>query len=87
LLGDDVPAPLGGHPWDRRPPVVLDTSAALALGYQPAGDFASTIADELDWLTAIAETTGSARLPEALDDARFDHAFDYAAEDEFLARS
>ncbi|HEX3802428.1 MAG TPA: NAD-dependent epimerase/dehydratase family protein [Solirubrobacteraceae bacterium] len=87
LLDDDVPAPLGWHPWDGRPPVVLDTTAALGLGYRPAGDFASTIADELDWLTAVADTVASARLPEEVDDCRFDGAFDYAAEDEFLARS
>jgi nucleoside-diphosphate-sugar epimerase len=86
LLDEDLPVPLGWHPWDRRPPVVLDTSAALGLGYQPVGDFASTIADELDWLTGVADTAGPARLPAALDDGRFDQAFDYAAEDEFLVR-
>ncbi len=87
VLDDDLPLPLGWHPWDRRPPVVLDTSAALGLGYRPVGDFASTIVDELDWLTAIAATARPARLPEGLDDGRFDQAFDYAAEDELLARS
>ncbi len=85
LLDDDVPSPLGWHPWDRRPPVVLDTSAAVGLGYRPVGDFASTIADELDWLTDVSDTATSARLPEELDDGRFDRAFDYALEDEFLA--
>jgi nucleoside-diphosphate-sugar epimerase len=37
LLGDDAPPDLGRHPWDSRPPIVLDTGAARALGYQPVG--------------------------------------------------
>ncbi len=88
-LDDGAPAPLGWHPWDRRPPVVLDMNAALAVGYRPAGDFAATIPDELDWLASIAsveQTAGQAVLAPVFDDGRFDAAFDYGAEDAFLSR-
>ena len=69
VLVDD--ASLGAHPWDKRPPFVLDTSAATALGYEPVGDYAATVAEEIDWL--VAERP-------ALDE-EFAGAFDYAAED------
>lgn len=74
LLDED--GSLGDHPWNRPHPVVLDTSAALELGYVPAGDYAATVAAELDWLTGLAE-------PPA--DPFFDGYFDYAAEDRYLA--
>jgi hypothetical protein len=64
LDGDE----LGGHPWDVLPPVVLDTTAAAELGYVPAGDYASTVAEEIDWLVSAPPATG----------------FDYTAEDRFL---
>ena len=69
---------VGRHPWDRYPPVVLDTSAARKLGYSPVGDYGATVVDEVDWLVAAnpAET-----------DSFFDGLFDYAAEDEFDATS
>ena len=60
----------GAHPWDKRPPFVLDMSAAAALGYEPVGDYATTVAEEIDWLV---------RERPAL--AGFDGAFDYASED------
>jgi nucleoside-diphosphate-sugar epimerase len=62
--GDEV----GRHPWDAVPPVVLDMAAATELGYTPAGDYATTVADEIDWL--VAE-------PPAI-------VFDYEAEDRYL---
>jgi nucleoside-diphosphate-sugar epimerase len=74
LLADDET--LGRHPWQAQHPVVLDTSAAVALGYQPAGDFATTVADEIDWLV-------SATRPPI--DEYFASLFDYAAEDRYLA--
>jgi len=72
LVDDDS---LGRHPWDSVPPVVLDTSAALALGYTPTGDYAATVASELDWLI---ERGGS-------DDDYFAPFLDYDAEDRYLA--
>ncbi|MDI5981124.1 NAD-dependent epimerase/dehydratase family protein [Amycolatopsis magusensis] len=72
LLGDDAPAGLGRHPWHRVPPIVLDLSAAYALGYRPAGDYATTVQEELRWLMSSP--------PRAAGPADFD----YAAEDAYL---
>jgi nucleoside-diphosphate-sugar epimerase len=72
LVEDDS---LGGHPWDKRPPVILDTTAALDLGYEPVGDYAATVVDEVDWLV-------NERPP--LDDALFGGYLDYGPEDRFL---
>ena len=54
LLDDHAPANLGHHPWESVHPVILDTTAAHELGYQPVGDYATTVAPELDWLTSQA---------------------------------
>ncbi|MHB1940767.1 MAG: NAD-dependent epimerase/dehydratase family protein, partial [Candidatus Dormibacteria bacterium] len=56
LLPDDHPPGLGDHPWNRQFPIVLDTSAAERLGYRPVGDYAATVAEELDWLTDLARS-------------------------------
>lgn len=66
LVDDDS---LGGHPWDKRPPYVLDTSAATDLGYEPVGDYATTVVEEIDWL-----------VREPLPDP-----FDYSAEDQYIS--
>jgi len=65
----DEAGPLGRHPWDRLPPIVLDTTAATELGYVPAGNYATTVAAAVDWLVVN---------PPAIPD------FDYAAEDRYL---
>jgi nucleoside-diphosphate-sugar epimerase len=75
LLDDDS---LGRTPWDGTHPIVLDLTAAAALGYVPAGDYASTVAEEVDWLV-------SAELLPAADDPFFAPFLDYAAEDRFMA--
>jgi nucleoside-diphosphate-sugar epimerase len=82
LLDDDAPPGLGAHAWDRRPPIVLDLTAATDLGYQPVGDFAATVAEEVRWLAAIAP---AGELPSTLDAEFFEGAFDYADEDAYLA--
>jgi nucleoside-diphosphate-sugar epimerase len=74
LVDDESP---GATPWDAEHPLVLDTSAALALGYTPAGDYASTVAEEVDWLVAEA---AAGRPP---DDPFFAQFLDYASEDRF----
>ena len=81
LEPDDDPA-LGIHPWRTAAPVVLDTSAARALGWQPAGGYADTVADMLDELVdrAAADTALFA------DDPFFAPLFGYAAEDAWLQR-
>lgn len=79
LLDDDAPEGLGRHPWDRVPPVVLDTTAARRLGYIPVGDYATTVADEIDWLV------DAARAGPVLDSVPTPGPGDYAGEDEYLS--
>ena len=67
---------VGRTSWDCAHPV-LDTTAALALGYEPAGTYAHTVAEEVGWLVAAA--TGG---PEA---ALLPPRDDHAAEDVWLA--
>lgn len=83
-LPADAPAGLGRHPWHRLPPVRLDMTAAADLEYEPVGDYATTVAAELDWLVAAARSDA---LPAGFDHAYFDRMLDYAAEDEYLAGS
>ena len=86
LLDGDAAGTVGAHPWDVPHPIVLDTSAALELGYVPVGGYAATVAEELDWLVAVARGgEGAGRLPGA-DDPFFAPLLDYAAEDRYLAR-
>jgi nucleoside-diphosphate-sugar epimerase len=86
LLGDDVDPALGRTPWDAPHPVILDTTAATELGYVPAGSYAQTVGEALDWLAARAAKAadGSWMLPNT-DDPYFSAMFDYAAEDAYLA--
>ncbi|WP_218020101.1 NAD-dependent epimerase/dehydratase family protein [Nocardia anaemiae] len=83
VLLDDQP--LGRTPWDSAHPVILDTSAAAALGYQPVGDYATTVAAQLDWLMSAARSGDPSRILPADNDPYFRRFFDYPAEDEFLA--
>jgi len=73
LIEDDS---LGDHPWNREHPVVLDLTAAGELGYVPVGDYAATVAAEIDWLV-------NERPP--IDDEFFGQYVDYAAEDRYLS--
>lgn len=54
LLDETAPTGLGVHPWDRWPPIELDTAAARRVGYEPVGDYRATVVDEVDWLVAQA---------------------------------
>ena len=74
---------VGRHAWDRYPPVVLDTSAAHALGYSPVGNYAATVGEEIDWLVKAATSPASSVNP-AEKDAFFAGLFDYAAEDRLV---
>ncbi|MBB5868251.1 nucleoside-diphosphate-sugar epimerase [Allocatelliglobosispora scoriae] len=76
LLDDDR---LGRHPWDRAYPIVLDMTAAAELGYVPVGDYAATVAEEIDWLV------GGGVAGPGFDEEFFAGSFDYAAEDAYLA--
>ncbi|HEX5450370.1 MAG TPA: hypothetical protein VFW85_09970 [Gaiellaceae bacterium] len=79
LLDDD--GPLGNHPWLTPNPIVLDTTAALELGYVPAGSYADTVADEIDWLVEAAAGGDDASLVPRANDEYFSRFFNYAAED------
>jgi nucleoside-diphosphate-sugar epimerase len=85
LLDGDAIGNVGLYPWDARHPIVLDTSASLALGYQPVGDYAATVVDTVEWLVEAARGgPDAAKLPRD-DDEFFAELFDYAGEDRFLA--
>ena len=85
LLDGDAVGNVGLYPWDAGHPIVLDTSAALALGYQPVGDYAATVVDTVDWLVESARGGPDASKLPRDDDEFFAELFDYAAEDRFLA--
>jgi nucleoside-diphosphate-sugar epimerase len=84
LLDDDADETLGRHPWDAPHPIVLDMGAAAALGYVPAGDYASTVAQEVTWLVTAARGGEDAELLPGPDDPFFGPMLDYAAEDRYL---
>ena len=85
VLLDDAPADgLGRHPWDAPHPIVLDTTAALELGYEPSGDYAETVAEEVEWLVTAARGGPDAELLPPADDEYFRPLLDYAAEDRRL---
>jgi nucleoside-diphosphate-sugar epimerase len=81
----EVPPGLGRHPWDAPHPIVLDMTAAAGLGYLPAGDYATTVASEVDWLTAAARGGQDAGLVPGPADDYFAPLLDYPAEDRWLA--
>jgi nucleoside-diphosphate-sugar epimerase len=84
LLDDDAPEGLGRTPWDAPHSIVLDTAAAVALGYEPAGDYARTVSEEIDWLVAAARGGEDMALLPRADDEFFAPLLDYAAEDRHL---
>jgi nucleoside-diphosphate-sugar epimerase len=85
LLDDGADEALGRHPWDAPHPIVLDTSAAAALGYTPAGNYAATVVDEVDWLVSAARGGEGAETLPGLDHPLLGPMLDYAAEDRYLA--
>ncbi|WP_033326963.1 NAD-dependent epimerase/dehydratase family protein [Promicromonospora sukumoe] len=78
-LDGSAPTGLGRTPWSTASPIVLDTSAAEALGYRPAGGYAETVGEAIDWLLRTAQEQRT------LQHEYFDGSFDYPAEDAFLA--
>jgi len=82
LLDESAPPALGRHPWDRVPPVVLDTTAARELGYTPAGTYAETVVEEIDWLVGIRATGHP--LARVVADPCHPGPPDYAPEDDYL---
>ena len=88
LLGAAADPVLGFHPWLTAYPIILDTSAAEALGYEPVGSYADTVTETVQWMTRLARTAtdGGAVLP-GIDSDWFDGMFDYEGEDRHLARA
>ncbi|WP_239127579.1 NAD-dependent epimerase/dehydratase family protein [Asanoa siamensis] len=85
LLDEDAPHDLGWHPWHHSPPIVLDTTAAQALGYRPVGNYADTVADEIDWLVDNV-AVDAAWTPPGIDPETASSWFNYAGEDEWLRK-
>jgi nucleoside-diphosphate-sugar epimerase len=83
--GNAADPALGRHPWGARFPIVLDMTAALDLGYVPAGNYATTVAAEVEWLTSAAAGRGGDRALAWLSDHYFDSFLDYDREDRYLA--
>jgi nucleoside-diphosphate-sugar epimerase len=81
LLDDDDASGLGRHPWDARPPIILDTRASLQLGYVPVGTYAETVGEAIEYLVN-AHRTGV--VPASFDTLFLTYS-DYAAEDAYLA--
>jgi nucleoside-diphosphate-sugar epimerase len=87
VLLDEPLDGVGRTPWDAVPPIILDTSAAAALGYRPAGSYAATVIEEIEWLVAIADDPALAWALPAANDPFFAPLLDYAAEDRYLANA
>jgi hypothetical protein len=86
LLEGDAIGTLGKHPWDVPHPIVLDMTAAIALGYEPVGTFEETVRAQVEWLVPLVSAGGlPVELPAGLDASFFESLFDYAAEDRYLA--
>lgn len=88
LLDPDSDPTLGVHPWMAAAPIVLDTSAAAALGYVPVGNYADTVGESIRWMTRRArlEPGEGATLPDS-DRDWFQGMFDYAGEDRYISNS
>lgn len=69
---------LGAHPWNFTPPIVLDTTASLDLGYRPVGTYGETIGAQIDWLLE-----SSSNRPD-VGDKYFGFFTDYGPEDAYL---
>src|SRR5262249_8673527 len=75
--------PVGESPWTDPNPIVLDTSAALATGYEPAVTYAAAIPTLVE--AALVETSERDWRDVYPEFASYAGAmFDYRAEDDFL---
>ncbi|WP_439692503.1 NAD-dependent epimerase/dehydratase family protein [Curtobacterium sp. SP.BCo] len=84
LLDADAPAFVGTTPWSSPAPVVLDTTAARALGWAPP-TFASAVRPELDWLVETAHAVPAGGDVPWAADPFWERLFDYGPEDAALA--
>jgi nucleoside-diphosphate-sugar epimerase len=84
LLSPDADPRLGIHPWMTAQPIILDTSAATALGYTPVGDYADTVAEAIEWMHRQAVDTDDGAILPGLDNDWFAGMFDYDREDRYI---
>jgi len=84
LLDADAPSFLGLSPWSTPTPVVLDTTAARALGWTPPR-FQDAVLPEVDWLVETARATPAGGDVPWAADPFFERLFDYGPEDAALA--
>ena len=82
LVDGDSP---GRTPWDAVPPISLDMTAAKKLGYVPAGDYATTVSQQTDWLVAAHNAGDPNGVLPRPGDPFFARYLDYVAEDRWLA--
>lgn len=54
--------PGGEHPWHTSHPIVLDTTAALEIGYRPVNQGIALLAEEVRWFAADHASTGTRQL-------------------------
>jgi nucleoside-diphosphate-sugar epimerase len=80
-LDEQANSDFGWSPWASWPPYFLDTSAATALGYQPAGSYRQTVLAVVEELCALSAEQ-QARLTA---DSDFPDRFDYALDDAALS--
>lgn len=84
-LGDDRGnAAVGWSPWSIPAPMLLSTDAAIAMGYQPVTTYQASVGETCDWLVKEAGLPWRERFPVLASYPM--NLFDYAAEDEFLAK-
>jgi nucleoside-diphosphate-sugar epimerase len=79
-LGPDAPGTVGVSPWSVPRPFILDTAAAVALGYTARTSYRQAIGPLCDWLAGQDKEAWEAAFPVL---AKYRWAlFDYASEDE-----
>jgi len=78
-LGTAAPGTVGLSPWSVPHPFILDTAAALALGYEPRTSYRQAIGPLCDWLAGHDTEDWETAFPVL---AKYPWPlFDYAAED------
>lgn len=85
-LGDEKgAAAVGWSPWSVPGPFMLSTDAAEALGYAPATTYEASVPKICDWLVSEYSSDWKENFPTLANYPR--ELFDYAAEDEFFAKT
>jgi nucleoside-diphosphate-sugar epimerase len=78
------PSHVGSTPWSAERPFVLDTAAARGLGWT-GGRYADNVGETCHWILDVARSGDWKRQFSMFSKYGYD-PFDYAAEDELLAR-